>query len=262
MVIGVPLLHFVVLLDMTWGCSGVKTSIKIVAAVAIFISILTMRKIGRVVSESKTRAEITPVQKGLIVVLVTLAVASEAAPGVVVLHYVELCAWSCCVLNLWYFFIVFYRGLSKAFRAVMALSRLNGTESLRTQGKSRALMSTLKKAKRKIALNMAVGVLVCTNLIIIYCILLSPIVNRHEECALRAVGGTADLVVGLRLGIAWMASLAIHAVWIQTINTFLVSRRKNLLKTKFEMAAKAQVNNNSIPDASLIERSSVQGGEE
>ena len=249
------------LLDMTWGCSGVKTSFKIVAAVAIFIFILTMRKMGRVVSESKTRAEITPVQKGLIVVLVTLSAASEAAPGMVVLHYVELCAWSCCFLNLWYFFIVFYRGLSKAFRAVMALSRLNGTESLRTRGKSRALMSTLKKAKRKIALNMAVGVLVCINLAIIYCILLSPIVNRHEECTLRAVGGTTELVVGLRLGINLIISFAAHAVWIQMTTSFLVSRRKKILKKKLEMASKARSSNNNIQDASLIERSSVQGGE-
>ena len=243
-----------------WGCSGVKTSIKIVGVVGIFISILTMRKMGRMVSESKTRTEITPVQKGLTVVLVTLSAASEAAPGVVVLHYVELCAWSCCLLNLWYFFIVFYRGLSKAFQAVMVLSLHNGTESFEAGRKSRVLMFTLNKAKRKIALNMAVGVLVCINLIIIYCILLSPIVNRHEEGTLRAVGGTAELVVRLRLGIAWMASLAIHAVWIQTTNTFLVSRRQNLLKKKHKF--KSKVNNNSIQDASLIERSSVQGGEE
>ncbi len=107
---------------------------------------------------------------------------------------------------------------------------------------------------------MAVGVLVCTNLAIIYCILLSPIVNRHEECTSRAVGSTVELVVGLRLGIAWMGSLAIHAVWIQTTTTFLVSRRQNLLKKKHEF--KSQVNNNNIQDASLIERSSVQGGEE
>jgi hypothetical protein len=179
---------------------------------------------------------------------------------VVALQYVELCAWSCCFLNLWYFFIVFYRGLSKAFRAVTIISPHNGSESLEARRKSRALVSTLKKAKLKIGLNMVVGVLVCTNLCIIYCILLSPIVNRHEECALRAVGGTAELVVGLRLGIGWMSSLAIHTVWIQTTNTFLVSRRKNLLKKKHEMALKAQANNNNIQGASLIERSSVQGG--
>jgi hypothetical protein len=247
---------------MIWGCSGVKASIKIAAVVATFMAILTMRKMGNMVFESKTRAEITPVQKGLIVVLVILSAAGEVAPGVVVLQYVELCAWSCCFLNLWYFFIVFYRGLSKAFRTVMIAPPENGTESVEARRKSRALMSTLKKAKRKIGLNMVVGVLVCANLGIIYCILLSPTVNRHEKCALRAVGVTAELVVGLRLGIAWMASLAIHAVWIQTTNTFLVSRRKKLLKKKQEVTLKAQVNNNNIQGASLIERSSVQGGEE
>jgi hypothetical protein len=119
----------------------------------------------------------------------------------------------------------------------------------------------LKKAQQKIKLNMVVGVLVYTNLGIIYCILLSPIVNRHEECALRAIGGTTELVVGLRLGIASMFSLAIHAVWIQMTNSFLVSRRKKILKKKLEMASKARSSNNSIQDASFIERSSVQGEE-
>jgi hypothetical protein len=263
LVVGAPLIHFGVLLEMIWGCSGVKASLKIAAAVSIFISILTMRKMGRMVSESKTRAEITLVQKGLIVVLVALSVANEAAPGVVVLQYVELCAWSSCFLNLWYFFIVFYRGMSKAFRAVTITSLHNGTESLEAQGKSREVMCTLKKAKRKIVLNMVVGVLVCTNFGIIYCILLSPIVNRHEECALRAVGGTAELVVELRIGIAWISSLALHAVWIHTTNTFLVSRRNKILKKKHGklMPLKTQVNSNIIQDASLIERSSVQGEE-
>jgi hypothetical protein len=195
------------------------------------------------------------VQKGLIVVLVTFSVASEAAPGVVVLQYVELCAWSCCFLNSWYFFIVFYRGLSKAFRAVSIVSPHNGAENLEARDKSRETMSTLKKAKQKIMLNMVVGVLACTNLSIIYCILLSPIVNRHEECELRAVGGTEELVLSLRLAIAWTESLAAYAVWIHMTYTFFVSRRKKLLKKKYG-------NNNNIQDASLIERSSVQGGEE
>ncbi len=196
-------------------------------------------------------------------VLVALSVASEAAPGVVTLQYVELCAWSGCFLNLWYFFIVFYRGLSEAFRAVAIVPpRANATESVRTRGKSREAMSTLKKAKRKIVLNMVVGVLVCTNLAIVYCILLSPVVDPHEVCALRAVGGTAELVVGLRLGIAWMSSLALHAVWIHTTNSFLVSRNKKLRIKKHAMALKMQVGNNNIQDASLIERSSVQSGED
>jgi hypothetical protein len=63
LVIGTPLIHFGGLLEMTWGCSGVKTSIKVTTAVVIFVTILTMRKMGRMVSESKTRVEITPVQK-------------------------------------------------------------------------------------------------------------------------------------------------------------------------------------------------------
>jgi hypothetical protein len=163
---------------------------------------------------------------------------------VVVLQYVELCA---------YFFILFCRGLSKSFRAVAIISSRNGTESLEARYKSHEARSMLKKAKHKIQLNMVLGVLVCANLSIIYCILLSPIVNRHEECALRAIGGTTELVVGLRLGINWIVFFAAQAVCIQMIYTFLVSRRK-----KIEMASKARVNNSSI---SPIERSSVQGGE-
>ena len=172
-----------------WMNCALVVPIKISGATLVVISILTMRKMGTMVGEIKKRPEVTPCQKLVWVALVLVTVANQVFSASV-LQAVEIFIWGCLLSNLGYFSLIFYQSLNRTFNALSIVpqreTRTNATETNTQQHISRSVegrrvTASMKQVKRKIQVNMVVGVVVCTTLASVCCILLNPIWQQQDQ---------------------------------------------------------------------------------
>jgi hypothetical protein len=242
--IAVPVLGLGCLCEMTYDCPAIPLVLKPLGAATIVLGTTTMRKMGhRLNQHNKGLIKVTPIQALLCAAALLMATLLFRFPRLVWAQLLELAVIASLAFNLWHHFVAYRNHVNATFAehlkpsaSVRKPTLSNGSSvSIAAHGSAspgndiersqRDLLSINKElsgAKRKLQSNMAVGVLLSLNVMLLFMALLSPFWKQQDgkdrlamgECVLR--GGDESHISNVdwaRFTVMVVGFLAGHVAW-------------------------------------------------
>jgi hypothetical protein len=232
--IAVPVLGLGCLCEMTYDCPAIHLVLKPLGAATIVLGTTTMRKMGHRLNQHnnvKGRVNVTPIQLLLCAAALLMATLVFKFPRLVWAQLLELAVITSLAFNLWYHFVAYRNHVNATFAEhlkpsasvkVLTLKEGSGNDAARSQREILNVNKELSGAKRKLQSNMAVGVLLSLNVMLLFYFLLSPFWQQQDEkdhlsmceCVFR--GGDESRISNVdwaRFTVMIVGFLAGHVAW-------------------------------------------------